>query len=287
MIETHLLRALSVFYTEGTLLKTSKKLNVSQPALTRSMQKLEEELGVKIFNRTKNKITLNELGIKAAQESTKILEAQEQMIEDLRRMEEQNRRINFGSIAPAPVFELNPVIKELYPGIQISSEIKTTEEELFAGLEKGTYDFVISRRPLEDEEHLSKEYFRESLKIFLPTGHPLADRKSIYLKDLAGETFLMLSELGFWAEIKKKKIPGAKFITQQEAESLKDLVASSTLPTFVTDVAQNSRNYPTYTQKDRVAVPILDPEVNVTFYLVLKKSDSEKLQKLIDEVKPM
>ena len=94
----------------------------------------------------------------------------------------------------------------------------------------------------------------------------------------------MLSELGFWAEIKKTKIPDAKFITQEEAENLKELIESSSLPTFVTDIAQNSQNYPTYTQKDRVAIPILDKEVNVTFYIVMKKESFNRFSELFENL---
>lgn len=285
MIDSYLLQNLVVFSKNGTLLKTAEVLNISQPALTRSMQKLEDETGVRLFLRTKNKIILNETGKAAAVYAEKILKLQDEMISELKDMDRIANEITFASVAPAPIFELNPILKELYPGIKINSELKDTEEELFKGLEKDKYNFVISRTVPENNAYFSKEYFKENLKIFVPENHRLAKRKSIYLKDLAGETFLMLSELGFWAQIKKEKIPNAKFITQEEAEKLKDLIESSNLPTFVTDIAQKSKNFVTYSQNDRVSIPILDPEVNVTFYFVIKKENLEKFGKICDEIK--
>ena len=289
MIESYLLQNLVVFAEEKTLLRAAERLNVSQSALTRAMQKLEEECDATLFYRSKNKIALNEVGEEAARSAREILRAQEEMLARIKKMDAANREISFASIAPAPIFELNPILKRLYPGVQIKSELKNTEEEIFSGLVAGDYTFVISKTPhrersLADADYISKEYFKEGLEVFVPENHRLSRRKAIHLKDLAGETFLMLSELGFWAEIKKAKIPGAKFITQEQSETLKDLVESSNLLTFITDIAQNSKNFVTYEQKGRVAIPILDREVNVTFYIVCKKEHFFKFRELFESV---
>ena len=287
MIETYLLQNLVAFAEEKTLLRAAERLNVSQSTLTRAMQKLEEEFDASLFYRAKNRIALNEAGEEAARRAKEILRLQDEMIAKVQKLDAANREISFASIAPAPIFELNPILKKLYPGVQIKSELKNTEDEIFSGLENGAYQFVISKTPRTDllgDGYISKEYFKEGLKIFVPESHRLAGRKSIQLSDLAGETFLMLSELGFWAEIKRAKIPGAKFITQEQSETLKDLVDSSNLPTFVTDIAQNSKNYVTYEQKGRVAIPITDKEVNVTFYIVCKKENYAKLRSVFESV---
>ena len=287
MIETYLLQNLVAFAEEKTLLRAAERLNVSQSTLTRAMQKLEEEFDASLFYRAKNRIALNEAGEEAARRAKEILRLQDEMIAKVQKLDAANREISFASIAPAPIFELNPILKKLYPGVQIKSELKNTEDEIFSGLENGAYQFVISKTPRTDllgDGYISKEYFKEGLKIFVPESHRLAGRKSIQLSDLAGETFLMLSELGFWAEIKRAKIPGAKFITQEQSETLKDLVDSSNLLTFVTDIAQNSKNFMTYEQKGRVAIPITDKEVNVTFYIVCKKENYAKLRSVFESV---
>ena len=290
MIETYLLQNLVVFSEEKTLLRAAEKLNISQSALTRAMQKLEEEFDATLFYRTKNKIALNETGLEAARRAKEILALQDQMVKAVQKLDAQNREIHFASIAPAPIFELNPILKNLYPLVKIQSELKNTEEEIVQCLENPDYDFVISKTPHNElnlknkEEYISKEYFKEGLQVFLPESHRLAGRKSIHLKDLAGDTFLMLSELGFWAEIKKSKIPNAKFITQEESETLKDLIDSSSLPSFVTEITQKSKHFVTYEQKGRVAIPILDKEVNVTFYIVCKKEKYFSFREIFEKV---
>ena len=63
MIDFNLMEILIAFYKNKTLLKTAETLHISQPALTVAMKKLEKELDVKLFNREKNKISLNDSGI--------------------------------------------------------------------------------------------------------------------------------------------------------------------------------------------------------------------------------
>ena len=62
MIKTEQMIALVTFRELGTLSATAKKLDVSQPTLSRYMNELEEELGVKIFERKKNRLTLTKTG---------------------------------------------------------------------------------------------------------------------------------------------------------------------------------------------------------------------------------
>ena len=62
MIELEQLKQLIAFATYGTLSKAAEELYISQPALSRSIQKLEKTLGVELFDRKKNKMELNENG---------------------------------------------------------------------------------------------------------------------------------------------------------------------------------------------------------------------------------
>ena len=62
MIELAQLRHLAAFHQSGTLSQAAEELHISQPALSRSMQKLEEELQVPLFERQKNKLRLNANG---------------------------------------------------------------------------------------------------------------------------------------------------------------------------------------------------------------------------------
>ena len=62
MLDNHLLEELATFAQTKTLAETATKLNITQPTVTRGMQKLEEQLGVKLFERHPNRLTLNATG---------------------------------------------------------------------------------------------------------------------------------------------------------------------------------------------------------------------------------
>ena len=66
MLDLLELEQLAAFAEYGTLSKAAQELHISQPTLTRTMKRLEEEFGVPLFVRGKNKIELNETGAEAA-----------------------------------------------------------------------------------------------------------------------------------------------------------------------------------------------------------------------------
>ena len=74
MLELFQLEQLVAFADSGTLSKAAEHLHISQPTLTRAMQKLEDEFGVPLFQRSKNKLEFNENGALASDYARKLLE---------------------------------------------------------------------------------------------------------------------------------------------------------------------------------------------------------------------
>ena len=85
MIEIYLLEQLAAFAQYGTLSKAAEELHISQPALSRSMKKLEEDLGVKLFVRESKKISLNETGQLAAALAQSQVNQNKEMVMRIRR----------------------------------------------------------------------------------------------------------------------------------------------------------------------------------------------------------
>ena len=97
MFELHQLEQLITVAECGTLSAAAEKLHLSQPALSRSMQKLEAELQVPLFTRHKNKIELNENAEMAVDYARKILWQSQDMIDHLRAFDLSRRTIRVGS----------------------------------------------------------------------------------------------------------------------------------------------------------------------------------------------
>lgn len=151
MIEIYLLEALCAFYDCGTLSAAAEHLYISQPALSRSMQKLEDLFGVSLFDRTKNRITLNETGKMAAAMARRILESEEDMITAVRNYDSSLHTVSAGYCTPGPMMEMPLHLTQLYPRMKVSSEMED-EETLLKGLKTGKYGFVILSHAYEDDE---------------------------------------------------------------------------------------------------------------------------------------
>ena len=134
-------------------------------ALSRSMKNLEAELDVPLFMRTKNSISLTETGILAAERAKNVVSAHDDRILSVREAERKQHNFSFGSIAPAPIWNLTPILSEIFPGKTVSSDLREPETELIQGLDDGTYNLIV----------------------LLPSAHRLSNRTSLCLKDLAGE----------------------------------------------------------------------------------------------------
>ena len=125
-------------------------------------------------------------------------------------------------------------------------------------------------------------FIRERLSVVLPKDHRLAGRKSLWLKDLAGEKFLIHNKIGFWYEMSRRKIPNAVFLDQENISSLMEIVNNTQLPSFTTNIAQQKLNQAV--PKGKTAIPLLDKEADAQFYCVIKASDGKKMSSVLEAI---
>ena len=121
MVEIFLLEQLVTFAKYGTLSRAAEELHITQPALSRSMKKLENEFGVSLFDREKSKIFLNDTGKTAVQYAEKVLEADLEMIERTIAFDRNMRTIVLGSCAALPINTLMPILQERFSGTLMNS----------------------------------------------------------------------------------------------------------------------------------------------------------------------
>ena len=275
MFEIYQLEQLLAFAEYGTLSGAAERLHVSQPALSRSMQRLETELQVPLFDRQKNKIEFNENGRMAADCARQVMDKCQDMISRLQAFDRSQRTILVGSCAPAPLWEIPPVLSDLYPDRTISSEIRENDM-LLQGLRDDVYQLIILPYAVEEPGITCVKYGEEHLYFSLPPAHPLSGSKGLYMRDLNGETMLLRNRLGFWRDVTDQKMPDTRFLEQEDI-AFNELVKSSALPSFTTDVAFHREGNPV----NRVNIPILDEEANVTYYCLYKPHGRNDLSAFI------
>lgn len=262
MLETNQLSQLITVADTKTLSKSAEILHISQPALTRSIQKLESELNVTLFDRQKNKITLNKTGELAVSHARRILADVEQMTQSIQAFERSLHTISIGSCAPAPIVELLYYLTEKFATMTFSSET-VNPDSLVLGLKNNTYQIIITNSPVKDSEICCREFCREQLFLTIPPAHPLATKKDgIFADELAGETMLLFKEIGIWESFIKAKMSQTDFIIQDRDDAFNALIRASALPAFATNLTlkRNDR------RQNRIIIPFLDDEAKMTFY---------------------
>ena len=279
MIEMYQLEQLLAVVECGTLSGAAEKLHLSQPSLSRAMQRLETELQVELFIRHKNRIELNSNGEMAVEYARKILGEANDMVTHIQAFDRSRRTILAGSSAPAPLWEIVHVLGRLYPDMTISSELRESEA-LLQGLRGGTYQLAILHYAVQEDGISCIKYGEEHLFFSLPPAHPLSGSKGLYLKDLNGEAMLLLNRLGFWEDLVAQKMPDTHFLVQEDS-AFRELINASALPCFTTDWAlmQGEHN------QNRINVPILDPEANVTYYCLYRTANRKQLGDFLDTIR--
>lgn len=278
MLSYEEMQYLMAFAKAGTLSEVAEQFHISQPSVTRSMKRLEEEFGVPLFERTKNSIKLSETGLLAAEEAAMVIKQTDNMLRRVRTYDRTSHTISIGSSAAVQIPDLIRRISKAHPERTISTELKKPDA-LVKGLSKDTYQLIILPYKPEDADLVSAVIGEEHLMFLLPKNHRLAKRKSLMLEEMNGETMLLFSEIGFWHDLVTKKMPDSRFLVQSERYSLDELIINSILPCFTTDLAGGNNLRP----ENRVCVPITDTEVNVTYYLVCKKENRKKFSALFLE----
>ena len=265
----------------GTLSKAAEELFISQPALSRSMQKFEQELGVELFSHGKNKIELNENGKFALSLCEDILKSTKSFAEQVRQFDRVNRTVAVASCAPSPLWEILPFLSSLYPEKRLTSEV-VDNDKLFEGLKAGTYQIIISTKEANDPDIVSVLAGKEALLLNVPKIHPLSKSKNgVRFSEIEKYSMLLYAHTGVWENVLREQMPDAHIIIQDNFESFAALRRESALLSFSTElsIAHYANEYG---EENVLRVPILDDAATLTFYCHILKKNKTALKEFIE-----
>jgi LysR family transcriptional regulator, hydrogen peroxide-inducible genes activator len=175
--------------------RAAEELGISQSALSRSILKLEEELGQPVFERKTRSVTLTNVGTllqARAQQVLTILEDTKAEITD----DGQSGRVRIGAIptiAPYFVPEVLRRFSKEFPKATLVVQENTTDA-LLKSCKQGEMDLAILALPVPARYLEVEELFEEELLLVLPPGHPLVEKEKIGLKDVEPYPFVLLDE---------------------------------------------------------------------------------------------
>ena len=192
-LELRLLRYFAVVAEELHFGRAAERLYISQPALSQQIRVLEEQVGMPLFLRGQRGVSLTDAGETLLTEARDLLERSDRLgesMEELRRGASGTLRVG---IAPGVPGDLLPAVlgplKQRQPTARVIVREVTTPAQV-AELREGSLDLGLLREPVEDSQ-LSRRCLRiEHLGVSVPTGHPLAARDAVALKELEGEKFI-------------------------------------------------------------------------------------------------
>lgn len=212
--------------------RASRLLYISQPSLSYAINKLEQELGVPLFEKNGKKVTLTKYGEEFLPFAKRALSELSEGTERLREMKvPYSGGVSMGYIYSVSFSALPEFVNRFYTH-QGSEQIAFRFRQGMAGelveqLMNGTLDFLIAGKPdIASLDYLP--FYRQELFLIVPATHRLADKKSVLLSDIAGENFISINHETLTYHQLEKEFRKAEFApnTIIEADEYSSIAAS-------------------------------------------------------------
>lgn len=239
------------------------------------MQKLEDELGVTLFKRTPNHISLTETDQLATKEAEKLLEAKQAFIDHIQDFEKHSGKIRLGSVAPGPLYIAEDVASE---HISIDNNL-LSEGGIVAKLLSQDYQLIFTHQEIQTDNIESLYVGKESLRVNSDAMIVPANKTKTTFQEMAGFSFVVLRDIGIWQQIIEDNIPNAKFIYQDEVDDFNEIRRYSSLPYFTTNITHLTCEKQVHNR--RLEMPITDETAQIDFYLAYLKTNKSQFKKEI------
>lgn len=214
--------------------QAAERCNVSQPTLSIAVKKLESELGIDLFERTKSHVRPTPVGEQIIAQSQRVLE-EAATIKDIASAgkDQLNTPLHVGAI-----FTIGPYLfPNFIPQLQISApNMSLIIEEGYTSslrerLRNGEVDVIIVALPFTEADVVVQPLYEESFVLVLPEAHPLTSLEMVKHDDLDNENMLLLGEghcfrdqvMEAMPNINKSPISSAQIRTMTEGSSLETL----------------------------------------------------------------
>ncbi|MCL1630686.1 LysR family transcriptional regulator [Sporolactobacillus sp. CPB3-1] len=178
--------------------KAAQELSIAQPSLSQTIKRLEEEIGVPLFDRKGRRIKLNRYGrifLEKAELAFSILQEGKQEVVDLAKLNEDS--ISMAVMRSPIVPDLLSRFRRLHPFVRFRVK-QISRATIQHQLENGEIDLCITPYSLEQDRPLSARLLmNDEIYLVVPKKHPLAAKESVDLHDIAHEPFVLKANGAF------------------------------------------------------------------------------------------
>ena len=278
------LRYIVALDQSGHFRKAAEHCNVSQPTLSIAVKKLEQELGVPLFERSRQKVAATAIGERVVEQARTVLQ-------------ETNNLINIAQLGKDPlgtvlsvgaIYTVGPYLfprlvtrlQKLAPQMPLFIEESYTAS-LRGKLSGGNLDAIFIALPFTETDVVTRPVYEEPFVVLMPDDHPLAGEEHIDPAELAQHRVLLMGEghcfrdqvleacPGLLEAINDTHTRGSSVLEGSSLETLKHMVASGLGITVLPESAANVAQYGHH----RLAVrPFIDPAPRRTVALAWRAS---------------
>jgi LysR family hydrogen peroxide-inducible transcriptional activator len=194
-MELQQLRYVIAVARAGNFSRAAEQCHVAQPSLSQQIQKLENELGEKLFHRLKRAVKLTPPGEAFLRRALRILDEVDAAVREASETKQLVRgRLTIGvipTLAPYLLPKIMSLFIRKFPGVEIEVQEDTTSR-LIPLLLAFEIDFALASQPINHGQLRVQELFAEELLLAVPPGHALARKRTISARDLDGQRLIVL-----------------------------------------------------------------------------------------------
>lgn len=237
--------------------EAARSLHVTQSSLSKTIQRLEEDLGVPLFDRTGRKLRLNEFGNRFLQRAERALfelEQGQQELKDLSGPEHGTLELAVTTASRLP--QILSIFRQKHPHLHFHVQMLTTDEMLVR-LHRGEVDFCLSSPPVKSDEIHCETVYADPILVAVPHGHRLANLNSVPLSELKDEWFIGVKKGYATRDLVDARCQSVGFVPNyvyegDEPARLSSLVEAGIGIGFIPGTAKNPRERISYLRVEDV-----------------------------------
>lgn len=278
------LRYLVALSETGHFRKAAENCSVSQPTLSIAIKKLEDELGVNLFERARHRVSPTPVGERIVAQARTVLQEASNLV----RLAEQGKDPLGTVLSVGAIYTVGPYLfprlvaqlRKLAPGMPLYIEESYTAD-LRVKLSGGALDAIFVALPFTEPEVVTRELFDEPFVVLLPSDHRLCGETAIDPAELAEHKVLLMGEGHCFRDQVLEACPGLQESMQAHSnrdlatveggslETLKQMVASGM---GITVLPESAANLSLYSESNLVLRPFSDPAPSRTIALAWRVS---------------
>lgn len=268
------LKYFKIIAETGSLTKAAEMLHVSQPAMSAMLKKFEEELNVELFDRSPNRIHLNQTGEIALVHVNNILRGVEQMQADLLSAAQQSLTLSIAFCDPGVRWFCVPRFSLAHPEIQIKDDLYLGNEAARLLTER-VYDLIITAEKVSSPHIQSISFLPDQVYLSVPADSKLLGQESISLREIPAQPLLYPQIGGYFLMQMEKMIAENNLpitLVKNSYTITQHMIRTTNFLATISTLSMDLRNDGSH----RALIPMSDPELNVVYHISFLKSNREK-----------